>query len=414
MGKNKNWCTICLLKHYPPTGKKCQNKSKSDSEHSDVVNSGMSSDEQVNQDLLLKKKSKASKGAVKRTRTTATGKKDLLVKKAFASGQLDLSGSGDDLVAAPDAQQSSDLQLLILKQLQKVNDRLDHVEEQVTASRDHQPTKKDKHKLSTSARVVKKDKTFVKNKVISESSESSEDDMQLPSLSTLRSSRCVQRQVDHTMADLESKQCSEGNNNVSKIKSKRGGPVEVVVQKKVAWPHEPILGGPSRQRITYDQLSLTQLVQGFVKNIFEEGDQKCRDRMLAYLGDIMEDATDFGWANAKASHAVMLCEMERGSLSWFDSERIDRLRRAHAQRHSAPNKQNWGKGSDSSRRPWFCRQFQLGLCNHQKDHEVGGRVHKHLCSQCLSQGRFLSHPEKDCHFVKKSQSTRNQVGAVQL
>ena len=57
----------------------------------------------------------------------------------------------------------------------------------------------------------------------------------------------------------------------------------------------------------------------------------------------MEDATDFGWANAKASHAVMLCEMQRGSLSWFDSDRIDRLRRAHAQRHSAPNKQNWGK-----------------------------------------------------------------------
>ena len=117
-----------------------------------------------------------------------------------------------------------------------------------------------------------------------------------------------------------------------------------------------------------------------MKNIFEESDQKCRDRMLAYLGDIMEGATDFGWANAKASHAVTLCGMERGSLSWFDSDCIDRLRRAHAQRHSAPNKQNWGKGSDSHRRPWYCRQFQLGLCTHQKDHEVVGRVHKHLCS----------------------------------
>ena len=198
MGKNKNWCTVCLLKHYSPTGKKCQNKNKSDSEQSDVVNSGVSNDEQVNQDLLSKKKSKASKGAVKRTSTTATGKKDLLVKKALASGQLDLSGSGNDLAAAPDAQQSSDLQLLILKQLQKVNDRLDHVEEQVTASRDHQLTRKDKYKLSTSARVVNKDKTFVKNKVI-------------------------QHKVDHTMADLESKQCSEGNSNANKIKSKRGG-----------------------------------------------------------------------------------------------------------------------------------------------------------------------------------------------
>ena len=222
MGKNKNWCTVCLLKHYPPTGKKCQNKKRSDSEHSDVVNSDVSSDDQVNQDLLSNKKSKASKGAVKRTSTAATSKKDLHVKKALASGQLDLSGSGNDLAATPDAHQTSDLQLLIPKQLQKVNDRLDHVEEQVTASRDHQLTRKDKHKLSTSARLVKKDKTFLKNKVISESSESSEDDMQLPSLSTLRSSKRIQRHVDHTMADLESKQCSEGNSNVNKIKSKRG------------------------------------------------------------------------------------------------------------------------------------------------------------------------------------------------
>ena len=135
---------------------------------------------------------------------------------------------------------------------------------------------------------------------------------------------------------------------------------------------------------------------------------------MAYLGDIMEDATDFDWVNAKASHGVMLCEMERGSLTWFDSERIDRLRCAHAQRNSAPNKQNWGRGSDSTRRPWYYRQFQLGLCTHQKDHKVGGRVHKHLWSYCLPQGRFLSHPEKDCHFVKKSQSTKNQLGAVQL
>ena len=39
-----------------------------------------------------------------------------------------------------------------------------------------------------------------------------------------------------------------------------------------------------------------------------------RKKMLHYLGDLMEDATDFSWANAKAAHAVLLCEMERGHL----------------------------------------------------------------------------------------------------
>ena len=116
----------------------------------------------LNLDLLSKKKSKASEGAVKRISTTSTSKKDLPVKKASALGQLDHSGSGEDMAATPGAHQNSDLQLLILKQLQKVNDRLDQVEEQVTTSRDHQLTRKDKHKLSTSARVVKNIRHLVK------------------------------------------------------------------------------------------------------------------------------------------------------------------------------------------------------------------------------------------------------------
>ena len=36
--------------------------------------------------------------------------------------------------------------------------------------------------------------------------------------------------------------------------------------------------------------------------------------MVSYLGDLMEDATDCSWQGAKPAHAVLLCEMERGSL----------------------------------------------------------------------------------------------------
>ena len=36
--------------------------------------------------------------------------------------------------------------------------------------------------------------------------------------------------------------------------------------------------------------------------------------MIAYLGDLMEEATDFSWQGAKAAHAIRLCEMKRGSL----------------------------------------------------------------------------------------------------
>ena len=39
---------------------------------------------------------------------------------------------------------------------------------------------------------------------------------------------------------------------------------------------------------------------------------KPRETMLTNLSDLMEDTTDFSWQGAKASHAVLLCEMERG------------------------------------------------------------------------------------------------------
>ena len=52
--------------------------------------------------------------------------------------------------------------------------------------------------------------------------------------------------------------------------------------------------------------------------------------MVSYLGDLMEDATDFSWQGAKAAHAVLLCEMERGSFQWKDLDHIDHIRRAHA------------------------------------------------------------------------------------
>ena len=79
--------------------------------------------------------------------------------------------------------------------------------------------------------------------------------------------------------------------------------------------------------------------------------------------------------------------------------RIDRIRRAHAQKHSSGTK-SWVR-SDKSQKPWYCKQFQTGSYTHSKDHEVNGRLHKHLCSFCMSQGRYLGHAEKDCIFSKK-------------
>ena len=108
-----------------------------------------------------------------------------------------------------------------------------------------------------------------------------------------------------------------------KIKSKRGGNVDVIVSKRVSWPHDTVLGGSSRQCMSYNQLTWCQWVQVFARNILEEKSKKTRENMLNYLSDLMEDANDFSWHGAKAAYAVLMCDMERVAVIWDDTARID-------------------------------------------------------------------------------------------
>ena len=75
--------------------------------------------------------------------------------------------------------------------------------------------------------------------------------------------------------------------------------MKVTVKTKVAWPHEPILGGSNRQRVIYDQLTIMQWVQGFCKNILDEPSRENHDAMVGYMSDLMEDATNFMWQKGK-------------------------------------------------------------------------------------------------------------------
>ena len=115
-----------------------------------------------------------------------------------------------------------------------------------------------------------------------------------PGVELLRSQHLQKKRRPRPIRDPE--QCSNSTGKDSpKLKSQRGGGVDVVVKHKVHWPHEAILGGVTCQQISYDQLSLTQWVQGFCKNILEQKLSLRRDSTVAYLGDLMEDAIDFLW-----------------------------------------------------------------------------------------------------------------------
>ena len=291
MPDHKQMCKYCKTRHLPPTGKKCQKKKMEEDEG--------------NNELF----------------------RDAAVAGSIPASQTD-QGDGQRL------------QLEILQQLQKMTQRLDKVEERMSTTAVTSTPDKPELSSDTFLESIKPSKSK-QSKYVSSSSSSDESDV--PSLELLKSSH-VQSKVDRRIKDLNQSSRATGK---LKYKSLRGGDVDVQVRHKVHWPHEAILSGVSRQRVAYDQLSLTQWV--------EEKSEFRKDSMIAYLGDLMEDATDFSWQGAKAAHAVLLCEMERGSLTWEDTDRIDRVRRAHAQKHIPPGNKI---GVGQIRSPGFAKTFK--------------------------------------------------------
>ena len=108
------------------------------------------------------------------------------------------------------------------------------------------------------------------------------------------------------------------------------------------------------------------------------------------MANLMENATDFSWQEAKAAHAVLLCDMEMGALQWDHTDRIDRIHRAHGEKHvRLTHSKIIGKNRSGGRKPWFYKPFQSGSCSQKK---------------CV--GKQLGHAEKDCCSKKKKNHTK--------
>ena len=77
----------------------------------------------------------------------------------------------------------------------------------------------------------------------------------------------------------------------------------------------PFLAGSTDKESQMTSCPSPSGCRGFVKNVLEQKSSERKDIMVSYLSDLREDATDLK-LRSKAAHAVLLCEMEWGSLQW--------------------------------------------------------------------------------------------------
>ena len=90
----------------------------------------------------------------------------------------------------------------------------------------------------------------------------------IPSPSRLREEARIQEEVQNRLRHFADK-VKPGMN---KIKSQKGGALDVLVNHKVRLPHEFVLSGQNKDMVTYNQLSPVQWMAGFCRTITEESD----------------------------------------------------------------------------------------------------------------------------------------------
>ena len=108
----------------------------------------------------------------------------------------------------------------------------------------------------------------------------------VPLLGYLRDNESVQAEVNTRLGEL-----AQINETATKdrLKSKHLVPADITVKRIANF----VLTGSRKTRPSYDDLTMAQWVSGFVRCVQEEKSEAARASMLDYLGNLMEDASDF-------------------------------------------------------------------------------------------------------------------------
>ena len=95
---------------------------------------------------------------------------------------------------------------------------------------------------------------------------------------TSQQSRSIQDQEDTRIRELQAVDREKG-----KFKTRRGGSETIWVKHEIAWPHNSVLSGNSKNRVTYDSLSITQWVSAFATIIRDETDDETPMILVGHL-----------------------------------------------------------------------------------------------------------------------------------
>jgi hypothetical protein len=104
-------------------------------------------------------------------------------------------------------------------------------------------------------------------------------------------------------------------------------------------------------------------------------------------------ATQFEWSAVRDFHATVLLEIERGSLTWGESfaHLEQQVLIGKLKSRPSPAIRTTRALPPANAGVLFCRDFNRGLCHHEKDHygAIKGiqKWLQHICAKCWTTNR---------------------------
>ena len=238
----------------------------------------------------------------------------------------------------------------------------------------------------------------------------SANDVDLPSLRELRRNYEVGREVNRRLADLDFDDDTEGGARRGvRRRGKRSGAARTVqdtVLRDIDWPHFHVYTPPGAEAMTFERLSVQEFVYGLMHMVDQPDAGLDRQTMWEVLKGMMEDAIEFPWQNVRDFYWVVSSHIENNRLEWSDTDKIQKLRAKHAQKHETPAKKQPAQAAQSEKIR-YCGPFQNGSCQERADH-AGQR---HICAYCFRTKRLqCTHSETECRRKVTDEQAKNAKG----
>ena len=176
---------------------------------------------------------------------------------------------------------------------------------------------------------------------------------------------------------------------------------------EIEWPHFHIQRTSAEQSLTFDELTLPEMVVGTIKAILStEQVSTLAEIQFNHLADLMTDSEDFTWPILRQFNGLVLQDVEMGRYSWFDGDSIQKKKlkhvsRAQAVRRATATQPRPRQLLDSQSRPTniniTCKAYNAGQCNDISPHSTPEGLARHSCAHCHKTiHRFFGHPEIQC------------------